>query len=299
MTPENAQVLQVAGVDFVPLATNHALDFDLVGIMETQAALDKVGIMHAGTGQNRARALKPATLRRRGVDMQFFSFADYGNGFGRDGRDVQTATAVRGGLNYLNTHGIRRQMPFAAWDVNFDTIIDALDVEALRKASEETGDVDLDDFEEIVAFMDTGVQGIGAQDGAVTVKEYNAAMAGVTAGTRYDPGWVAHVDALAAEVVAARTTDDELLIVSVHWGGNWAPVQKLGTGFTSSSWSPDPGVRYVAHKLIDAGVDIIHGGSSHHLLGHDQMKVAPFFCTLTPCHVPKFPYETSGEKNAM
>jgi hypothetical protein len=41
----------------------------------------------------------------------------------------------------------------------------------------------------------------------------------------------------------------------------------------------DPAIQHTAHKLIDGGVDIIHGGSSHHLLGVEvrNQLFAPFY----------------------
>jgi poly-gamma-glutamate capsule biosynthesis protein CapA/YwtB (metallophosphatase superfamily) len=43
----------------------------------------------------------------------------------------------------------------------------------------------------------------------------------------------------------------DITVVSVHWGSNW------GYGV------PRPHVRF-AHRLIDSGVDVVHGHSSHH-----------------------------------
>ncbi len=57
-------------------------------------------------------------------------------------------------------------------------------------------------------------------------------------------------DDVAAPLLAHKRTGD-VVIVSVHWGSNW---------------SYDVGqdeIRF-AHRLIDAGVDIVHGHSSHH-----------------------------------
>jgi poly-gamma-glutamate synthesis protein (capsule biosynthesis protein) len=53
----------------------------------------------------------------------------------------------------------------------------------------------------------------------------------------------------AAELAAAR--GDRPLVVSIHWGGNWG-------------WAVPPVERRFAHRLIDAGVDLVHGHSSHH-----------------------------------
>jgi len=55
----------------------------------------------------------------------------------------------------------------------------------------------------------------------------------------------------------------DLVVFSVHWGGNW--------GYRIS----DEQIEF-AHKLIDdAGVDIIHGHSSHHVKGIEIYKDKP------------------------
>ncbi|SCF13116.1 poly-gamma-glutamate synthesis protein (capsule biosynthesis protein) [Micromonospora viridifaciens] len=70
------------------------------------------------------------------------------------------------------------------------------------------------------------------------------------------PG-VAYLDVSAAsagalaERVAREARPGDLLVVSVHWGSNW--------GYEV----PDEHVRF-AHMLIDAGVHLVHGHSSHH-----------------------------------
>lgn len=59
------------------------------------------------------------------------------------------------------------------------------------------------------------------------------------------------VDAIADRIAAARLPHD-IIVASLHWGGNW--------GYEIS----DDEIAF-AHALIDrAGVDIVHGHSSHH-----------------------------------
>jgi poly-gamma-glutamate capsule biosynthesis protein CapA/YwtB (metallophosphatase superfamily) len=59
----------------------------------------------------------------------------------------------------------------------------------------------------------------------------------------------------AAEQVAAgvleHKRDGQVAIVSVHWGSNWG-------------YEIAPSEIAFAHRLIDAGIDIVHGHSSHH-----------------------------------
>jgi poly-gamma-glutamate capsule biosynthesis protein CapA/YwtB (metallophosphatase superfamily) len=62
----------------------------------------------------------------------------------------------------------------------------------------------------------------------------------------------AAIDSIAKSIAALRKPGD-ILIVSIHWGGNW--------GYTI----PRSQLQ-LAHRLIDeTGVDIVHGHSSHHV----------------------------------
>ncbi|WP_280508414.1 CapA family protein [Nocardia flavorosea] len=61
---------------------------------------------------------------------------------------------------------------------------------------------------------------------------------------------VRHADEVAARL-APLTPNGDRTIVSVHWGPNWG----YGTGL---------GEQEFAHRLIDAGIDIVHGHSAHH-----------------------------------
>jgi poly-gamma-glutamate synthesis protein (capsule biosynthesis protein) len=60
------------------------------------------------------------------------------------------------------------------------------------------------------------------------------------------------VDAIASRVGALRRPGD-ILVASIHWGSNWG-------------YDIPAAQRRLAHDLIDvAGVDVVHGHSSHHL----------------------------------
>ena len=55
----------------------------------------------------------------------------------------------------------------------------------------------------------------------------------------------------------------DIIVLSIHWGGNWG--YKI----------PDEQINF-AHQLIDeAGVDVIHGHSSHHIKGIEVYKNKP------------------------
>ncbi|UUU26369.1 CapA family protein [Streptomyces sp. DSM 40750] len=70
-------------------------------------------------------------------------------------------------------------------------------------------------------------------------------------GVAYVPGLSASAaDALVRRVDAVRRAGD-IVVVSVHWGSNWGYL------------IPRDQVRF-AHALVDGGVDLVHGHSSHH-----------------------------------
>ncbi|QKT03509.1 CapA family protein [Ectothiorhodospiraceae bacterium 2226] len=67
------------------------------------------------------------------------------------------------------------------------------------------------------------------------------------------------VEAIAAQVRAAAQPGD-VVIASLHWGGNWG-------------YRIPPAHRRFAHALIDAaGVHLVHGHSSHHPLGIEHYR---------------------------
>ncbi|GGW49377.1 putative polyglutamine synthesis accessory protein [Streptomyces lucensis JCM 4490] len=96
--------------------------------------------------------------------------------------------------------------------------------------------------------------------GRVLVLSFGMPSSGIPetwAATAERPG-VALVDAPTAEAAAAlggllrsARRPGDIAVASVHWGSNW------GYGVSRAQ------VRF-AHALVDAGVDIVHGHSSHH-----------------------------------
>lgn len=67
------------------------------------------------------------------------------------------------------------------------------------------------------------------------------------------------VDRVARQVSAAKRGGD-LVVVSIHWGGNW------GYDIPSAH-------RRFAHRIVEsAGVDLVHGHSSHHPMGFEVYR---------------------------
>jgi poly-gamma-glutamate synthesis protein (capsule biosynthesis protein) len=77
------------------------------------------------------------------------------------------------------------------------------------------------------------------------------AATGQRAGVDFLPDLTSeHAEELAARIKQVKRPGD-IAVASVHWGSNW--------GFDV----PDEHIRF-AHVLVDAGVDVVHGHSSHH-----------------------------------
>lgn len=71
------------------------------------------------------------------------------------------------------------------------------------------------------------------------------------AGVAWLPDLEPHTASMIAARVQAAKTPGDLVVVSIHWGGNWG-------------YDVPEDQRRFAHALIDAGVDLVHGHSSHH-----------------------------------
>ena len=75
------------------------------------------------------------------------------------------------------------------------------------------------------------------------------------AGVAWLAGLAAHDADGVARQVAAQRRDGDLVVASLHWGGNW-------------DYTIGAAERRFAQRLIEeAGVDLVHGHSSHHVKG--------------------------------
>ena len=78
MRPGFLQVLKDAGIDVVNIANNHIYDYGEVGLFDTIAYLDSVGIGHVGAGRNRTEAHRPYIANVWGKRLGFLGY--YGGG---------------------------------------------------------------------------------------------------------------------------------------------------------------------------------------------------------------------------
>jgi poly-gamma-glutamate synthesis protein (capsule biosynthesis protein) len=75
--PRAIDALRVAGIDYVSLANNHAMDYQAPALLETLQRLDRARIAHAGAGASLAEAERPALLEAGGVKVAVVAFADH------------------------------------------------------------------------------------------------------------------------------------------------------------------------------------------------------------------------------
>ncbi len=71
------EVLTAAGVDYVTLSNNHAMDFQGPALLETIQHLDEHRIAHAGAGRNPEEASRFALLEAEGFKVGVVAFADH------------------------------------------------------------------------------------------------------------------------------------------------------------------------------------------------------------------------------
>lgn len=76
-SPTAIKALTVAGIDYVTLANNHAMDFQGPALLETIRYLDEYGIAHAGAGQNIDAATQPAIIEVKGQKLGIIAYADH------------------------------------------------------------------------------------------------------------------------------------------------------------------------------------------------------------------------------
>lgn len=91
--PKAIDVLKAAKINYVTLANNHVLDYDVEALIETLQHLEKNGIAYAGAGINLSEAEKPAFLEVKGIKIAVMAFTD--------NTPEWEATKTKPGVNYI------------------------------------------------------------------------------------------------------------------------------------------------------------------------------------------------------
>lgn len=71
ISPSRIGIMKEMGIDIVTLANNHILDYGAEGLLDSCDALDEVGILHVGAGENLEQAKKLETVDIKGKTIGF------------------------------------------------------------------------------------------------------------------------------------------------------------------------------------------------------------------------------------
>lgn len=127
--PATIDLLTAANFRFVNLANNHALDFEVDGLLETIGLLDAAGIAHAGAGRDLAAAMQPALLEVAGITVGVIAITDntpaFAAGPGQAGTnylrirdDTATLSRIAGEVRALRAAGAGLVVLSAHWGPN-------------------------------------------------------------------------------------------------------------------------------------------------------------------------------------
>ena len=89
--PLAIKVLEEGNIRAVSLANNHILDFEVAGLMDTLALLDRAGIAHAGAGRSENEAFAPAWFKIGDLNIALFAVTDNEPSFSAPGAEPGTA----------------------------------------------------------------------------------------------------------------------------------------------------------------------------------------------------------------
>jgi poly-gamma-glutamate synthesis protein (capsule biosynthesis protein) len=103
--PENIAGIGYAGIDVVTIGNNHIVDYGEVGMLDTMALLDSMGVCHSGAGTNEYFALLPTFWTEKGVRLAFLGQC---NRCGRawNYQPFLDAGASKPGFGYLLPHNL-------------------------------------------------------------------------------------------------------------------------------------------------------------------------------------------------
>jgi poly-gamma-glutamate synthesis protein (capsule biosynthesis protein) len=93
--PAHLAAIARAGIVMLSMAGNHIADCGAIGIADTNAELDRLGIAHAGADANLTLARRPAVVSRGGKRIALLSYNCVGP-------EISWATDTRAGSAYVN-----------------------------------------------------------------------------------------------------------------------------------------------------------------------------------------------------
>lgn len=240
--PQVAAALRSLGFRMLARANNHSTEWGRDGMRETDKALDKAGIVHAGTGENRALARAAAYLAtpkgRAGLVSMASSFTP-----SSVSSPTQPNIASRPGMNAIRTEEFHIVSP--------DMMDDLLKINEsqLESASSGSGKTEAEKPTDLNLF------GVSYRVG------------GNVGGSSFRMNPIDLAENLASIREGKKHSNFLIATIHTHEPGNW-------------SQQPPDFLIDLAHQSIDAGADEFVGHGPHQLRGIELYKGKPIFYSL-------------------
>jgi len=238
--PAVADDLKELGFDLCSCANNHAMDYSEGGLRATLRNLDRVGLVHSGSGMNLAEAREPAFLDTSEGVVSLISACTWDLGVASHARKNLPG---RPGINPLHLETVYNLNP-EHWH-HFKEMVGAFDHAADIFVNEP----------KFIRFPDRETK---FMKGEKTSREYVPKQSDVEGNLR--------------AVKDARALSDWVLFsLHDHFTGVHAP-----DGYRNLDLPPDE-VKDFAHKVIDAGADAYLGHGPHVMRGIEIYRGKPIF----------------------
>ncbi len=234
--------LRTIGFRMLARANNHSTEWGRDGMQETDRALDKAGIAHAGTGQNREAARAAAYLT---TSKGKFSLVSMASSFTASSLAApkQPEIVARPGMNAIHTeefHIVSREM--------MDGLVQISEAQREKTAGggAKAGPEKPEKLELFGVSYRVGSD-VGGSSFEMNPKDVSENLAAIREGKKRSNFLIA--------------------TIHTHEPGNW-------------SQEPPDFLVELAHKCIDAGADEFSGHGPHQLRGIEIYKGKPIFYSL-------------------
>ncbi|MEQ1594108.1 MAG: CapA family protein [Casimicrobium sp.] len=247
--PEVPADLAKLGFDLLSRANNHALDWGLQGMQQTNSALTQTGIVHAGTGDSLSAARAPAFVFGKKARVAFLSCATTFELNAAAG-DGEGSVRPRPGLSYLRTPSCVLVSP-----EQFAVLVQIRDAQPAGSAHPAL--LAHDNATQCVTLMSPFGQRYGV----------DPSLDGSRVEFRFDPHPKDRAEIIQGIRQGKQSADFAIVAQHTHEPGNWSV---LSPNYLSG----------LAKDMIDNGADIFCGHGPHQLRGIEIYKGKPIFHSL-------------------
>lgn len=246
------QLLQAANIQFVSLANNHTLDWTHQRLGNTMQSLDAAQIAYAGAGTTAIRAALPIRLNIASLETGILAYS------GRETPSLQPHSGEkqqekqqekqdknqhpeRSNKNHLQNHSYVNTIALPKIRSNiYQETLNHTKEKQLGEREYTSSKMDQKNGKTAQSIHGKNQELLNHSTDQPSLKE------------QLDPTDFPHstLNHIEQTIKRLRNEGVELIILSIHWG-------------PSLEISPSKEFRSLAHRLIDLGVDILHGHGTH------------------------------------